>query len=151
MEVVLIVVGLVVIGVVVFGVVVVVAVALVATVEVDLIVVGVMVVGLVVCGVAIIIAVVVGVIFVVVNLDPICFNVECLVVDTKTGDGRSLVDEMGIDEGIIKGRFGETFLIDITEFATRFLFLIFDEFWSILVSSFVSESSKEGGDGGPGR
>ena len=151
MEVVLIVVGLVVIGVVVFGVVVVVAVALVATVEVDLIVVGVMVVGLVVCGVALIIAVVVGVIFVVVALDPICFNFECLVVDMKTGDGRSLVDEKEFVEGTIEGRFGAIFLIDITEFATKFSFFIFDEFRSILVSSFVSETSEEGRDGGPGR
>ncbi len=109
------------------------------------------VVSLVVSGVALIIVVVVGVIFVVVNLDPICFNVVCFDVDTKTGDGRSLVDEMGVDEGIIEGRFGATFLIDITEFATRFSIFIFDEFWSILVSSFVSETSEEGRDGGPGR
>ncbi len=137
--------------VVVFGVVVAVEVGLVVIVEVTLVVVGVMVVGLVVCGVAPIIAVVVGVIFVVMALDTICFNVECLVVDTKTGDGRSLVDEMGFDEGIIEGRFGAIFLIDITEFATKFSFFIFDEFRSILVSSFVSETSEEGRDGGPGR
>jgi hypothetical protein len=94
---------------------------------------------------------VVGVIFVVMALDPICFNFECLVVDMKTGDGRSLVDEKEFVEGTIEGRFGAIFLIDITEFATKFSFFISDEFWSILVSSFVSESSKEGGDGGPGR